>query len=181
MPQLGKGEVVTARGTVLDFDGLADAAKRPIGFKNEKSELERRPARPETAKKQIMIRGFVPGMGESKSPDLATVERKATPDKAPEAKLNQKRPIGRGGPQTLAEMTQVVVDEPRHIKVAEGEKIKPGDGIKASEQALNDIMGELDKNSDKVIKAAEKAADEKELEPEDAESKASRRGKNSSS
>jgi hypothetical protein len=61
-----KGFVTTARGEVLNIDALIDAANKPIGLKQEKSEIQPKKVR----RAPINVRGFKPAVGEAKAPKI---------------------------------------------------------------------------------------------------------------
>lgn len=126
-----KGTVITARGEVLNMDQLIADAYAPI-----------RKVEHSTVKEQVVpnkvrpmnVRGYKPSLGEG----MKVGE--------PEVKTAVSKPVSKDEPKSLAEMTGLKIDKPKFAKD------KPEDVVASSEEALNDILGELNtRNNTKIM------------------------------
>ena len=133
---MANGSVTTARGDVLNFDALQDAASRPLGIKDAKSEIAPKARQPVA----INVRGFVPAQGDAEAPVL------------PEVKVEQGSKVN-PHQTTLADMTAIKMDEPRHLKE------KPEDALAASDEALGSIMKQLETDTHPEGKSPDEVKD----------------------
>ena len=141
MDTTSKGFVTTARGQLLNMDELIAQSKRPLNFKDKKSEIKKRDIPNQAAEHAF---GFKPETGSAKVISFENAE-----------KVNTEQKVNEG--ETLAELTGITIDKTKHIKVKDGATVKKGDGVNyANNEALNDILSDLEQSSPKAQEAAVK-------------------------
>jgi len=150
---MSAGQVTTARGDILNLDLLIEQSKRPIGYKEPKSEVAPRPSMKKRV--PINVRGFSPSTDGMKVPEMPAEIRANLPATAKPATPSAFRRADDKTAQSLADLTGVRVDKPKHVRVAaEGEPgMAPADY--AQSVALSDIMGGLQAVQPQAVKAAE--------------------------
>ena len=151
MPQ---GYVTTARGESLNMDALKDAANLPLALaKQTKTEVPKRDYR---ARKPINVRGFQPGAGEHKVPEMpeevANTVARLNPGEMP-IKTSYTED---GEAKTLADVTGVKV-KPTAAAV-ERAKVRAGTDT-APEEAASELMGDILGDLEKANPNAQSAAD----------------------
>ncbi len=136
----GKGWVTTARGESLDIDNLIAKSKRPIGTKEEKTEIKKRKI--PGSKTPINIRGFQPAQGNSSPPVVETVAQKEIKD-TPISSYNDGKKA-----KSASDLTGIKVRKRSTTK-------KPtGTAADASNAVLDDITSSLESGTPNAVKAA---------------------------
>jgi len=155
---MSTGHVITARGEALNLDHLIETAKRPLNYKEAKTEIGIRPA--PSANRSLNVRAFVPPQGRSKAPVMTQAN---TPIEAAAEALpipSRFRRAEDGEAQTLADLTGIRVDTPKTLRPAkDGEQ-----GVDRKELAegalLNNILGQLNQQHPGAAQEAERVARE---------------------
>lgn len=99
---MSNGHVVTARGDVIDLDGLIQQSSRPLNVKDAKATRET-PAFDPTPVKKPKIRGFVPEVGAAAYTPEPKIEE-AVPVEKPKGAMQADK-------KTLADYTAVRVKD----------------------------------------------------------------------
>ena len=154
---MAQGYVTTARGESLNMDALKDAANLPLALsKQTKTEVPKRDYR---ARKPINVRGYQPGAGEHKVPEMpeavATTVAKLNPDEMP-VKTSFTED---GEAKSLADVTGVKVKATKaaveRAKVRAGTDTAPEE---AASEVMQDILGDLEAANPNAQAAAEAEA-----------------------
>lgn len=154
MPQ---GYVTTARGESLNMDALKDSANLPLAkSKQIKTEVPKRDYR---ARKPINVRGFQPGAGEHKVPEMpeavANTVARLNPDEMP-VKTSFTED---GEAKSLADVTGVKVKPTKaaveRAKARTGTDTAPEE---AASEVLAEVLGELEASNPNAQAAAEAEA-----------------------
>lgn len=136
-----QGMVTTARGEKLNLDQLIMDRKKPIGFKETKSEIK---AKVKT-RKPINVRGFVPARGDAPAPIV--------PD-APEVVAKEipmpRRSFAQGEASRLADLTGIRMDKAKHLKE------RTSDPLAAAAAEADAIMKDLTQANPRAVAATER-------------------------
>ena len=143
----GPGHVTTARGDSLNFDDLVAKSKRPIGLKEEKSTIKKKPD--PSRRKQLNVRGFRPAQGESKLPEATAVPEQVAEQKAPISAYNDGKEA-----DSLADVTGIKVKKKATTKKPD----KPA--VEAASDALGDILGDIEASNPNSVAAADEVEKE---------------------
>lgn len=154
---MAQGYVTTARGESLNMDALKDAANLPlVKSKQTKTEVKKRDYR---ARKPINVRGFQPGAGEHKVPEMpeavADTVARLNPDEMP-VKTSF---TDDGEAKSLADVTGVKVTPTKEsiarAKARTGTDTAPEE---AASEVMADILGDLEAANPNAQAAAEAEA-----------------------
>lgn len=139
----GSGWVTTARGEALNFDDLIAKSKRPIGTREEKTEIKKRKI--PGSKTPLNIRGFQPAQGEATPP---VVEVKVDqPKEIPAVPLSAYNDGKKA--ESVSDITGIKVRKRAATK-------KPKETVsESSNSVLNDITNSLESNASNAAKAAD--------------------------
>ena len=154
---MAQGYVTTARGESLNMDALKDSANLPLALaKQTKTEVPKRDYR---ARKPINVRGFQPGAGDHKVPEMpeavANTVAKLNPDEMPVKAAYSET----GEAQSLADVTGVRV-KPTKAAV-ERAKVRAGTDTAPEEVAsevLAEVLGDLEAANPNAQAAADAEA-----------------------
>lgn len=151
MPQ---GWVTTARGEALNLDALKDAANLPLAkAKQTKTEV---PKRDYNTRKPINVRGFKPGAGEHQIQEMPDAVTKTVSKRSPDEQPVKSAYAEDGEAKTLADVTGVKVKPTesaiKRAKERANEDIAPEE---VANEALGDILGDLEAANPKAVEAAE--------------------------
>lgn len=131
------GHVTTARGEVLDMEELKRKANQKPLSAEQKAAMKDEVKPQKRVRKAINVRGNMPMRGEEKAPVAEKPKAAHAPVAAPEPKPHDKNPEGK----SIADFTGIKVDKPVKLKG------KVEDPVAAADDALGDIMGELEQNT----------------------------------
>lgn len=124
--------VTTARGRTLNLDQLISASKRPLNYEEPASEI---PA-PEPVKPVALnMRGYMPAQSTEPLPANPHAAPNQTPVSNPTVVEEKfQRPVDT---RSLADLTEIKIDQAKTIKVRPGAKVQPGDGARMAEETLS--------------------------------------------
>lgn len=157
MPQ---GYVTTARGEVLDMDGLKMKATLPIAEAKQPGRTVNK--KTVSKRKPLNVRGFIPARGEAEVPEMPEAIQAAVQGDMTEVKKTKvvhRAGVTAEGHSTLAEITGIRADKPSEatkakIKAAmDSGAERPAEA--ASEGALGEILSDLGDSNPNAVKAAE--------------------------
>ena len=153
---MAQGWVTTARGEALNLDALKDSANLPLAkAKQTKTTV---PKRDYNTRKPINVRGYQPGAGEHKmqemSEEVAETVAKLNPDEQPVKSAYAED----GEAKSLADVTGVKVRKTegavQRAQERANDDIAPTPE-QAANEALGDILGDLEASNPNAIEAAE--------------------------
>lgn len=159
----GSGHVTTARGEVLDIEDLKRRAnKRPLTAAEKAAMKDEIPVR-KRPRVPINVRGNMPRAGEEQAPEFKPTPNEPLP-------MDTRNSPGKSNPEgkTMAELTGMTLKDAKTLK-------GPVEDLEDHGQnALGDIMQELETNAPHSRKAADEV--EKEKTPDEMEEAAKKRG-----
>lgn len=130
------GHVTTARGEVLDMEELKRKANQKPLSAEQKAAMKDEVKPQKRVRKAINVRGNMPMRGEEKAP-VAEKPKAAPAPVAAAPPVHDKNPEGK----SVADFTGITVDKPVRLKG------KVEDPIATADNALGDIMDELEQNT----------------------------------
>jgi hypothetical protein len=122
--------VTTARGEALNLDKLIARSQRPSNYVEPASQITEAP-KPQELPRALNLRGHMPA--QSTAPIPQPDQPAVSPTIAAEQIVN-KTPAGPA--PSIADFTQITIDQTGGVRVKDGKKPAPGDGAKLAEKIL---------------------------------------------
>lgn len=120
--------VTTARGSALNIEALITKSKRPANFVDPASQIVAAP-KPQDLPRALNLRGHMPAQSGPAPGGLVEPIKEV----AAEQTVN---PQVQASEHSIADFTQITIDQAGGVKAKDGKRPAPGDGAKLAEKIL---------------------------------------------
>ena len=120
--------VTTARGSALNIEALITKSKRPSNFVDPASTITQAP-KPQGLPRALNLRGHMPAQSGPAPGGLVEPVKEFVAEQTVKT-----QPVG--SEYSIADFTQITIDQAGSLKTKDGKRPNPGDGAKLAEKIL---------------------------------------------